>query len=464
MAIHSRMDVFDSLDDQVFGNSFLPHPLPKYKFPTTETDANAIYQMVHDQLLLDGNSRQNLATFCQTWVEPEVHRLMDECLDKNLIDRDEYPQTAEIESRCVNMLADLWNSPDASSSRGCSATGSSEAAMLSGVAMKTRWRNARRHSGKPTGRPNLICGLAHSCWPVFAKYFDVELRQIPCEGRRLLMSPQEVIKRCDENTIGVVPTLGSTLTLQYEPVQDIALALDDLEEERALSIPIHVDAASGGFIAPFLHPAIVWDFRIPRVKSINASGHKFGLAPLGCGWALWREAKDLPSELVFDVKVLGGNMRVFALNFSRPAGQIVAQYYNFNRLGHQGYAKIMQNCEDVAVWLGAQIREFEIFDLVHDGRGGVPGCVWTLSKDAQPGFTLYDLANQLRVKGWQIPTYPMPAHRKDLIVQRVVTRLGVSRDLAGLLVDDLKRAIQYLTKNPPARSNTPAEAGGYSHT
>lgn len=329
MAIHSRTDVFDSLDDQVFGNSFLSHPLPKYKFPTTETDANAIYQMVHDQLLIDGNSRQNLATFCQTWVEPEVHKLMDECLDKNLIDRDEYPQTAEIESRCVNMLADLWNSPDAANSRGCSATGSSEAAMLSGLAMKTRWRNVRRLSGKPAGRPNLICGLAHSCWSLFAKYFDVELRQIPCEGRRLLMSPQEVIKRSDENTIGVVPTLGSTFTLQYEPVHEIALALDDLEEERGLNIPIHVDAASGGFIAPFLHPSVVWDFRIPRVKSINASGHKFGLAPLGCGWALWREAKDLPSELIFDVKYLGGNMRVFALNFSRPAGQIVAQYYNF---------------------------------------------------------------------------------------------------------------------------------------
>jgi glutamate decarboxylase len=463
MAIHRKQDIAN-FDDQIFGNPFLRHPLPKYKFPEHETDPDSSYQLVHDELLLDGNSRQNLATFCQTWLEPEVQKLMDECLGKNLIDKDEYPQMAELESRCVHMLGDLWNAPDTANSRGCSTTGSSEAAMLGGLAMKAHWRKKREDAGKQATRPNLICGLSHTCWPMFARYFDVELRQIPCEGRRLLMSPDEVIKRCDENTIGVVPTLGTTYSLQYEPVREVALALDDFEEERGLDIPIHVDAASGGFIAPFIHPSLVWDFRIPRVRSINASGHKFGLAPLGCGWIVWRGADDLPKELVFNVKVLGGSMRIFALNFSRPAGQVAAQYYNFIRLGRAGYARITRACADVAAWLAEQIGKLGIFEVIHDGRCGIPGCTWTIARGEDIGFTIYDLANQLRVKGWQVPGYPMPPHREDLVVQRVLTRLGVSRDLAGLLMNDLRQAIQQLQNNPPTRPLTSAAGGAYNHT
>lgn len=463
MAVFSKEEVSSNLEDQVFGSSFLPHPLPRYKFPKEETDPTAAYQLVHDELLLDGNSRQNLATFCQTWVEPEVRKLMDECIDKNMIDKDEYPQTAEIESRCVRMLADLWNSPDAANAQGCSTTGSSEAAMLGGLALKRRWRKKRESAGKPATQPNLICGPVQICWHKFARYFDVELRQIPCEGQRLRMSPDEVLRRCDENTIGVVPTLGITHTLQYEPIQEVALALDDLEEERGLDIPIHVDAASGGFIAPFIHPSVIWDFRLPRVKSINASGHKYGLAPLGCGWAIWREREDLPEELIFRVKYLGGSMPTFALNFSRPGGQIVAQYYNFVRLGREGYSKITQGCADVGAWFADQLKSEGIFDLIYDGRGGVPGCTWTLKRGAERGFTLYDLADRLRVKGWQVPAYPMPANRSDLVVQRVLARLGVSRDLAGLLLDDLRNAIKHFKKNPSAKSLTRQSAGGYHH-
>jgi glutamate decarboxylase len=464
VAIHAKEEVFSNLDDQLFGGNFLVHPLPKYRFPIQETNPTAAYQLVHDELLLDGNSRQNLATFCQTWVEPEVRKLMDECIDKNLIDKDEYPQLAEIESRCVHMLADLWNSPDAANTQGCSTTGSSEAAMLCGLAMRARWRKRRRDEGLSMARPNLVCGPVQACWPRFARYFDVELRQIPCQGQRLLMSPEEVIKRCDENTIGVVPTLGVTYTLQYEPVQAVAVALDDLEEERGLDIPIHVDAASGGFIAPFLHPSLQWDFRLPRVRSINASGHKFGMAPLGCGWAIWRSARDLPDELVFRVKYLGGDMRTVALNFSRPGGPIAAQYYNFVRLGREGYTKINQNCAEVGMWLAAQVKTLQIFELIYDGRGGVPGCTWTIRRGVDPGFTLYDLADRLRVKGWQVPAYPMPADRGDLVVQRVLMRLGVSRDLAGLLLEDMQKALKHLKKNPPSKSLTRQSAGGYHHS
>ena len=272
--------------DDVFADQLLDSTINNHVFPSDESNPDAAYQLVSDELILDGNSRQNLATFCQTWVDGNIHKIMDECIDKNMIDKDEYPQTAEIEDRCVRMLADLWNSPDAENTMGCSTTGSSEAAMLGGMAMKWRWREKRRKEGKSTDKPNLICGPVQVCWHKFAKYWDVELREIPMEGDRLLMTPEEVLALADENTIGVVPTLGVTFTCQYEPVKAIADALDKLEAETGLDIPMHVDGASGAFIAPFCDPELEWDFRIPRVKSINASGHKYGLAPLGVGWVV----------------------------------------------------------------------------------------------------------------------------------------------------------------------------------
>lgn len=464
MALHSKKDIGLQRVDEAVGSTFVSKPVPKYRFPKDEIPPAAAYQLVHDELLLDGNSRQNLASFCQTWTEPEIRKLMDECLDKNMVDKDEYPQTAELEQRCVQMIADLWHSPDAANTLGCSTTGSSEAAMLGGLALKWKWRENRRKAGKAAQKPNLVCGPAQVCWHKFARYFDVELRQIPCERNRLLLSPEEVLKRCDENTIGVVPTLGVTYTLQYEPVQAVAEALDDLEEEQGLNIPIHVDGASGGFIAPFIQPGLVWDFRIPRVKSINASGHKFGLAPLGCGWAIWREARDLPGDLIFQVKYLGGNMPTLALNFSRPGGQIVSQYYNFIRLGRKGYARIAQDCADVGAWLADHVAKIGLFDLVYDGRGGIPGCCWKIKQGAEAGFSLYDLADRLRVRGWQVPAYPMPPNRRDLVVQRVVARLGLSRDLAGLLVEDLRRAIRHFAENPSLKTLTREGAGGYYHT
>ena len=263
-----------------------------YVFPEISREPETVYKTIHDQLVLDGNSQHNLATFCTTWIEPEVERLMEESADKNMIDKDEYPQTAAIEERCVHMLANLGTLSEAASTIGCSTTGSSEAAMLGGLALKWNWRKRRRAQGKSTEAPNLIMGPVQVCWHKFCRYFDVEIREVPMEGERLLLTPEEVVKRCDENTIGVVVTLGVTFTLQFEPVREISAALDKLQAETGLDIPIHVDGASGAFLAPFLQPDLLWDFRLPRVKSINASGHKFGLAPLGVGWALWREARS----------------------------------------------------------------------------------------------------------------------------------------------------------------------------
>jgi len=464
MPLHEKDKIREALADDVYAATDLSVVMPKYKMPEKEHDPRHAYQVVHDELMLDGNARQNLATFCQTWLEPEVHMLMDECIDKNMIDKDEYPQSAELESRCVHMLADLWNSPDAANTLGCSTTGSSEAAMLGGMALKWKWRDKMKAAGKPTDKPNLVCGPVQICWHKFARYWDVELREIPMEGDRLIMSPEEVVQRCDENTIGVVPTLGVTFTCQYEPVKAVSDALDQLQEDTGLDIPIHVDAASGGFLAPFVEPELEWDFRLPRVKSINTSGHKYGLAPLGVGWAIWRDKADLPEDLIFWVNYLGGNMPTFALNFSRPGGQIVAQYYNFLRLGKEGYRKIQQACYDTAHYLSDEIEKLGLFDIIYNGRGGIPAMSFSLKEGIDPGFNLFDLSGLIRIRGWQIAAYSMPANRQDLVIMRILVRHGVSRDLADLLIKDLKRAVAYFEKNTVVHRATEEEYGGFKST
>lgn len=456
---------FNQIDD-VYSSLELSTALPKSKFPTQERNPQNVFAAVRDELMLDGNSRQNLATFCQTWVDEEIRDLMDLSIDKNMIDKDEYPQTAEIESRCVKMIADLWHAPDAENTLGCSTTGSSEAAMLGGLALKWSWRKKRLAQGKSTDKPNLICGPVQICWHKFARYFDVELREIPLEGDRLIMSPEEVLKRVDENTIGVVPTLGVTFTCQYEPVKAVHDALDKLQQETGLDIPMHVDGASGGFLAPFCAPDIEWDFRLPRVKSINTSGHKFGLAPLGAGWVVWREASDLPKELIFNVNYLGGDMPTFALNFSRPGGQIIAQYYNFLRLGREGYAKIHNACYATAQYMAEEIGKMGPFEILFDGdsQKGIPALAWKLKEDqAIGGYTLYDFADRLRSRGWQVPAYSMPANREDLVIQRILVRHGVSKDLGSLLIEDMKRALDYFEKHPVSHPLTEKEGAGFNH-
>jgi glutamate decarboxylase len=389
---------------------------------------------------------------------------MTDCIDKNMIDKSEYPQTAEIEERCVHMLADLWNAPTTAGAMGCSTTGSSEAAMLGGMALKWRWRDRRRAEGKPVDKPNLVCGPVQICWHKFARYWDIELREIPMDRGRIPMNAEEVLKRCDKSTIGVVPTLGLTFTGQYEPVKEVSDALDKLQADSGLDIPIHVDAASGGFIAPFLNPDIEWDFRLPRVKSINASGHKFGLAPLGVGWALWRDKSDLPEDLIFRVNYLGGDIPTFALNFSRPGGEIVAQYYNFIRLGRAGYRAIQGACRDVAMWIADEIARFDDLEIVFNGDRGVLAVCWKLRDGADPGFTLFDVADRMRTRGWLVPAYSLPANCTNTVVQRILVRQGVSRDLGKLMLDDMRRSIDWLKRNPNHVSLSEADAGGFKHT
>lgn len=324
--------------------------------------------------------------------------------------------------------------------------------MLGGLAMKWRWRQKREAAGLDASKPNIIVGPVQICWHKFARYFDVELRQIPLGDDEVGTNPKKIKDYVDENTIGVVPTLGVTYTCVYEDVAAMAKELDDIQSEKGWDIPIHVDAASGGFIAPFIQPDLEWDFRIDRVKSINASGHKYGLAPLGVGWVVWRSEEDLPEDLIFYVDYLGGNMATFALNFSRPGGQIVAQYYNFLRLGFEGYKGVQQACVDTAQWLADEISKLGPFEMFYDGRGGLPALSYTL-KEGDWGFSLYDLSDKVRQHGWQIASYPLPNDRQDTVIQRILIRHGISRDMAALLLRDIKAAIEYYKVHPVSHSS-----------
>jgi glutamate decarboxylase len=436
-----------------------PVRVPRFTMPADELDPEVAYQIVHDELMLDGNARLNLATFVTTWAEPRARDLMAEALDKNMIDKDEYPRTADLENRCVRMLADLWHAPDPAAAIGCSTTGSSEACMLAGLALKRRWQHARRSAGRPADRPNIVMGVnVQVCWDKFANFFEVEPRLVPMEGDRLHLGAAEAVAACDENTIGVVAVLGSTFDGSYEPVAEICAALDDLRDRTGLDIPVHVDGASGAMIAPFCDPDLVWDFRLPRVASINTSGHKFGLVYPGVGWAIWRDSDALPGDLVFKVNYLGGQMPTFALNFSRPGGQVVAQYFNFLRLGRDGYGRVQRTCRDVATSLSAEIASLGPFRLLTDGSQ-LPVFAFTVA-DGQP-FSAFDVSTALREEGWLVPAYTFPANREDIAALRIVVRNGFSHDLAGLLLDDLRRVLDRLKTQPAPRRGP--EATSFAH-
>ncbi|MFC9496120.1 glutamate decarboxylase [Streptomyces sp. NPDC056982] len=436
---------------------------PKHRLPDDPMPPSTAYQLVHDELMLDGNARLNLATFVTTWMEPQAGVLMGECRDKNMIDKDEYPRTAELERRCVSMLAHLWNAPDPDGSVGCSTTGSSEACMLAGMALKRRWmkRNADRYPSQHA-RPNLVMGInVQVCWEKFCNFWEVEARQVPMDGDRFHLDPQAAAELCDENTIGVVGILGSTFDGSYEPIAELCAALDTLQEKTGLDIPVHVDGASGGMIAPFIDPDLVWDFRLPRVSSINTSGHKYGLVYPGVGWALWRTADDLPEDLVFRVNYLGGDMPTFALNFSRPGAQVVAQYYTFLRLGREGYRAVQQSTRNVARDLAERIESIGDFQLITRGDQ-LPVVTFTTAPDVK-AYDVFDVSRRLREFGWLVPAYTFPAHRQDLAVLRLVCRNGFSADLAALFIADLRRLLPELHQQPHPLTRDKEAATAFHH-
>lgn len=441
----AKIDI-DEIIGPTYGSVDFANKIPKYKIPEKEMLSDHAYNLVHDMLMLDGNARLNLATFVTTWMEPQAKQLMSETFDKNMIDKDEYPQTAEIEMRCVSMLAELWHCEKPQATIGCSTTGSSEAAMLGGLAMKWRWRERMRKQNKPIDKPNLVMGIdVQICWEKFCRYWDIEMRQAPMESGNYSLTAEQAIKLCDENTIGIVGVFGTTFTGEYEPIERINNAVDELNAKTGWEIPIHVDAASGGFVAPFLQPKIKWDFRLKWVKSINASGHKYGLVYPGVGWVVWRDQTQLPEDLIFKVNYLGGEMPTFALNFSRPGNQIIAQYYNFLRLGREGYKRIHHICQTAATYLSSEIAKLGPFELLTDGTA-IPVFCWKL-KEPQ-NYTLYDLSERLRYNGWLIPAYSLPENLTDIVVMRVVVKVGFTKELAEMLLSDIKRALDHFATLP----------------
>jgi glutamate decarboxylase len=434
--------------------------MPKHRIPEESSAPNTVYRHIHDQLMLDGSSRLNLATFVSTWMDPEAERLMAETFDKNMIDKDEYPVTADIERRCVNIVADLFHAPPAENAVGVSTIGSSEAVMLAGMAMKWKWRQRRGEPALGSSLvPNLVMGSnVQVVWEKFCRYWEVEPRYVPMEHGHYTIDADGVMDRIDENTIGVVPILGTTYTGEFEPIKEIHDRVVAYNQENDLDIPIHVDAASGGFVAPFLHPDLEWDFRLPQVKSINVSGHKYGLTYPGIGFVVWRSDEDLPEDLVFHVNYLGGDMPTFTLNFSRPGNQIVGQYYNFLRLGREGYTRIMETLRDVAMQISSAVSEMGPFEVLSDGSA-IPVLAFRL-RDEIDSYTVFHVSDELRRHGWQVPAYTMPENATDVAVLRIVVREGFDMDLTDALLADLQATVNHLESFPPPH---PEPKSGFKH-
>ena len=452
MALHESHDTDENLSSRPVFALDDKVQVPKYSLPDGEMPQDAAYQLVHDEVMLDGNARLNTATFVTTWMEQEARQLINETLDKNMIDKDEYPQTAELERRCVNIIGRLWHADEGSgNATGTSTIGSSEAAMLAGMALKWKWRERMKAAGKPTERPNLVMGTnVQVCWEKFCRYWDIEPRMVPVEAGRMHLTADKAVEQCDENTIGVVAILGSTFDGSYEPVEEISAALDALQAEQGLDIPIHVDAASGGFIAPFIQEDLVWDFRLPRVKSINSSGHKFGLVYPGVGWVVWRNKESLPEDLIFKVNYLGGEMPTFAINFSRPGAQIIAQYYMFIRLGRDGYRRVQSACQGVAMRLADGFEKSGPYEALT--RGDELPVIAVRLKPEVTDFTVFEVSHELRALGWLVPAYTMPPNLEELAVLRVVVRNGMTTDLADMLIADIKKVTDELSAQPASRT------------
>ncbi|EJT99282.1 glutamate decarboxylase [Dacryopinax primogenitus] len=457
--------------------------VPKYKMPQVGVSSKAAYQLIHDEMNLDGSPLLNFASFVHTWMPEEATKLMMENINKNFADQDEYPATQVIHTRCISMLGDLWHAPKGQAI-GTATTGSSEAIMLGGMALKKRWQNKRKAEGKSAEKPNIVFGAnAQVALEKFARYWEVEARLVPVtEKSNYCMDPHDAIKFVDENTIGVMVILGSTYTGHFEPVSVMAELLDEYQKETGVDVPIHVDAASGGFVAPFAYPNYKWSFDIHRVASINTSGHKYGLVYAGLGWIVFRNADMLPKELIFELHYLGSTEYTYTLNFSRPAAPILGQYFNFLNLGFEGYrriviadlknARILSNALELSgyykvlsnIHIPAPKTASGVIGVAHKAVGAVPDLEDPESyvkglpvvsfrftdefKEQYPYIQQSWIQTLLRNKGWIVPNYNLPPSLEDVEILRIVVRESVSGDLIERVVADLMEITEALMKNP----------------
>ncbi|MDM1005621.1 glutamate decarboxylase [Clostridium perfringens] len=463
--LFGKNELGSQFETPIFGTVESNESIPKYELAKKSIAPQVAYRLIKDDLLDEGNARQNLCTFCQTYMDDEAVKLMSETLEKNAIDKSEYPQTTDLENRCVNILADLWHAPKNESFMGTSTVGSSEACMLGGMAMKFRWRNRAKALGMDVTlrKPNLVISSGYQvCWEKFCVYWDIEMRLVPMDEEHMSINVDKVLDYVDDYTIGVVGILGITYTGKYDDIKALDKKLEEYNKTAKLTVPMHIDAASGGMFAPFIEPELEWDFRLKNVVSISTSGHKYGLVYPGIGWVLWRDKEYLPQELVFDVSYLGGKIPTMAINFSRSASQIIGQYYNFLRYGFEGYRQIHQRTKDVAMYLSSELEKTGLFEIYNNGEN-LPIVCYKLKEDAKVDWTLYDLADRLLMKGWQVPAYPLPADLQDTIIQRVVCRADFSHNLAELYLRDLKAAIEDLNNARVLNQKAKTGVQGFTH-
>ncbi|KAK8190039.1 glutamate decarboxylase [Phyllosticta capitalensis] len=436
----------DTVTASVYGSRFAAQDIPRHEMPEREMPKEIAYRLIKDDLSLDGNPTLNLASFVTTYMEKEAEKLMAESAATNFIDYEEYPVSADIQSRCVSMIARLFNIPsheEDTNAMGTSTIGSSEAIMLGVLAMKKRWQNKRKAEGKPFDKPNIVMNSAvQVCWEKAARYFEVEEKYVYCTKDRYVIDPKEAVDLVDENTIGICAILGTTYTGEYEDIKSI----NDLLVERNIDCPIHVDAASGGFVAPFVKPELEWDFRLPKVVSINVSGHKYGLVYPGVGWVVWRDPEFLPKELIFNINYLGADQASFTLNFSRGASQIIAQYYQMIRLGKHGYRSIMNNLTRTADYLASALKALGFILMSETGGNGLPLVAVRIDPTKGKHYDEFAIAHQLRERGWVVPAYTMAPHSEKLKLMRVVVREDFSRHRCDALIQDFKLALDTLDK------------------
>jgi glutamate decarboxylase len=449
---HLNMDSEEQLAPTYAGRSF-SHDIPKYRLPAKGVSADAAYQLVHDELNLDGNPTLNLASFVTSWMEPQADRLAAETLAKNLIDQDEYPQSEVIHQRVVSMIGRLFNAPAHQQPTGTATIGSSEAIMLAMLAHKRTWQRRREAAGLPSERPNMVMGAdVHTCWEKFARYFEVEARVAPMQEGRYTIGAEQVEPLLDEHTIAVAGLLGTTFTGQMDDLRSIDALLTRVAADRGWQIPLHVDAASGGFIVPFARPQEEWDFRLPSVRSINVSNHKFGLVYPGMGTVIFRDQSDLPQELVFHINYLGGDMPNYSLNFSRPSSSVILQYFAFLRLGRAGYEEIVATVLSNSRALAAKLGAIDGLELLTDGTV-LPIVALRASDPTALDLTL--LSQRLRMRGWIVPAYTLPPNAEHITVLRMVVKENFSRDMVDMLAHDLGRATHALSRGAAGAAPRP---------
>jgi glutamate decarboxylase len=434
-----------------FGNRFITEDAPSQQFPESGMGAQDAMRLIAQELYLDGDPQRNLATFVTTWMEPEAQRLIADNLHRNFIDHAEYPVPAEIERRCIRMLADLFHA--SGETTGACTQGSSEAIMLGALSLKWKWRERREAAGKPVDRPNLVFGGdVHVVWEKFCRYFDVEPRIVPLQVDKYTIGPEDVEPHIDENTIGVAAVLGTTYTGHMDDVGGINDYLVRLEHDKGLHVPLHVDAASGGFVWPFLYPHSEWDFRLEQVRSINVSGHKFGLVYPGIGWLVFREREDLSKDLVFYENYLGKTDATFTLNFSTGSAMVLAQYYNLIRYGREGYTYVMEMLQQNARTLAGELSSSGRFAVVGPGEEQLPLVAFNLAEAAN--YDEFDIAWQLSAeRGWMVPAYTLPPDAQDVKMLRALIKETMSREMVELLAGDVAQACETLEKKGGAHES-----------